>query len=170
MKNLKYVYLISLCLIVVQCTQRQACAPFVPSFEELDRPELKAWKDLDMSPEAKAFSGTATYSTTFDIDKVNKDVVYSLDIGRLEMIASVSLNGKKLRTLWTPPYRLDVTDAIKSGKNTLQIEVTSTWFNRLVYDANQPEDQRKTWTITAPSKDAELRESGLLGPVRLSEK
>ncbi|MDR2138140.1 MAG: hypothetical protein LBP50_01100, partial [Tannerella sp.] len=82
----------------------------------------------------------------------------------------VSLNGKKLRTLWTPPYRLDVTDAIKSGKNTLQIEVTSTWFNRLVYDANQPENQRKTWTINGPSKDAELRESGLLGPVRLSER
>ncbi|MDR2120228.1 MAG: hypothetical protein LBP64_05055, partial [Tannerella sp.] len=136
----------------------------------LETTELKAWKDLDMSPEAKAFSGTATYSTTFDIDKVNKDVAYSLDLGRVEMIAAVSLNGKKLRTLWTPPYRLDVTDAIKSGKNTLQIEVTSAWFNRLVYDANQPEDQRKTWTINGPSKDAELRESGLLGPVRLSER
>jgi hypothetical protein len=136
----------------------------------LETTELKAWKDLNMSPEAKAFSGTATYSTTFDIEKVNKDVAYSLDLGRVEMIASVSLNGKKLRTLWTPPYRLDITNAIKSGKNTLQIEVTSTWFNRLVYDANQSEDQRKTWTINGPSKNAELRESGLLGPVRLSER
>jgi hypothetical protein len=136
----------------------------------LETTELKAWKNLDMSPEAKAFSGTATYSTTFDIDKVKKDVAYSLDLGRVEMIASVSLNGKKFRTLWTPPYRLDVTDAIKSGQNTLQIEVTSTWFNRLVYDANQPEDQRKTWTIDGPSKDEELRESGLLGPVRLSKR
>jgi hypothetical protein len=132
--------------------------------------ELKAWKDLDVSPEAKAFSGTATYTTTFDIDKVKKDVAYSLDLGRVEMIATVSLNGKKLRTLWTPPYRLDITDAIKSGKNTLQIEVTSAWFNRLVYDANQPEDQRKTWTINGPSKNAALRENGLLGPVTLLER
>jgi hypothetical protein len=83
------------------------------------------------------------------------------------MIAVVTLNGKKLRTLWTPPYRLDVTDALKSGENTLQIEVTSTWFNRLVYDASQPEEQRKTWTINGPSKDAALRDSGLLGPVEL---
>jgi hypothetical protein len=85
------------------------------------------------------------------------------------MIAVVTLNGKKLRTLWTPPYRLDVTDALKSGENTLQVEVTGTWFNRLVYDANQPEEQRKTWTFNGPKKDATLRDSGLLGPVTLSE-
>ncbi|MDR0698353.1 MAG: hypothetical protein LBG28_03890 [Tannerella sp.] len=131
--------------------------------------ELKAWKDLDLSPEAKSFSGTATYTTTFNIEKREKDAAYSLDLGRVEMIAAVMLNGKKLRTLWTPPYRLDITDAVKSGTNTLQVEVTSTWFNRLVYDANQPEKQRKTWTINGPSKDAELKESGLLGPVELYE-
>jgi hypothetical protein len=49
----------------------------------------------------------------------------------------------------------------------VQIEVTGTWFNRLVYDAGQPEEQRKTWTIDGPKKDAALRESGLLGPVEL---
>jgi hypothetical protein len=109
-----------------------------------------------------------TYTTAFDAGKLKKDARYSLDLGRVEMIAVVSLNGKTLRTLWTPPYRLDVTDIIKSGANTLQVEVTSTWFNRLVYDANQPEADRKTWTISGPAKDAALRESGLLGPVALS--
>jgi hypothetical protein len=130
--------------------------------------ELKAWKDLDVSPEAKAFSGTMTYTTTFDVGTLNKTTAYTLDLGRVEMIASIILNGKKLRTLWTPPYSLDVTDALKSGENTLQIEVTSTWFNRLVYDAGQPEDARKTWVIDGPRKDKELRESGLLGPVTLA--
>jgi hypothetical protein len=130
-------------------------------------PELKAWKDLDLSPEAKAFSGTVTYTTTFDAGKVKKGETYSLDLGQVEMIAVVTLNGKKLHTLWTPPYRLDVTDALKSGKNTLQVEVTSTWFNRLVYDASQPEEQRKTWVIAGPKKEEALRESGLLGPVVL---
>jgi hypothetical protein len=129
--------------------------------------ELKAWKDLDLSPEAKAFSGTVTYTTVFDAGKVKKGKTYSLDLGCVEMIAEVTLNGKKLRTLWTPPYRLDVTDALKSGENTLQVEVTSTWFNRLVYDANQPEEQRKTWVIAGPKKEETLRESGLLGPVVL---
>jgi hypothetical protein len=136
-----------------------------PASMEIKEP--KAWKDLDMSPEARAFSGTATYSTTFDAGIIKKDANYSLDLGNVEMIAVVTLNGKKMRALWTPPYRLDVTEALKSGKNTLQVEVTSTWFNRLVYDAGQPEESRKTWTIGGPKKDAPLRESGLLGPVVL---
>ncbi|RZM21570.1 MAG: hypothetical protein EOO88_32605, partial [Pedobacter sp.] len=38
--------------------------------------ELKAWKDLDISAEAKAFSGTATYTTTFDIEKAQLGMVY----------------------------------------------------------------------------------------------
>jgi hypothetical protein len=129
--------------------------------------ELKAWKDLDLSPEAKAFSGTVTCTTTFDAGNVKPGTNISLDLGRVEMIAAVTLNGKTLRTLWTPPYRVDLTDAVQSGINTLTVEVTGTWFNRLVYDANLPEAERKTWTISGPAKDAALRESGLLGPVVL---
>ncbi|MDR1936966.1 MAG: hypothetical protein LBQ73_00525, partial [Tannerellaceae bacterium] len=127
--------------------------------------ELKAWKDLDISPEAKAFSGTATYTTTFTVDKVRQGTRYMLDLGRVEMIAAVSLNGKPLRSLWSPPYALDVSEAIQSGNNTLTVEVTGTWFNRLVYDAGQPEEKRKTWTNDGPRPNMEPRESGLLGPV-----
>jgi hypothetical protein len=130
--------------------------------------ELKAWKDLDVSPEAKAFAGTVTYTTNFDISEINPKASYQLNLGKVEEIAAVSLNGKPLRTLWAPPYGLDLTSAIQSGKNTLTIEVTSTWFNRLVYDAGQPEEQRKTWTIAGPGKEALLRENGLLGPVQLT--
>ncbi len=130
--------------------------------------ELKAWKNLDISPEAKAFSGTVAYTTTFDAGKVKPGMHFSLDLGRVEMIAVILLNGKPVRTLWTPPYRVDLTEAIQPGKNTLTVEVTSTWFNRLVYDAGQPEEKRKTWTIDGPAKDAPLRESGLLGPVTLT--
>ncbi len=129
--------------------------------------QLRAWKDLNMSSEGKAFSGTVTYTTSFNIADAKQFARYLIDLGRVEMIAKVSLNGKPLQVLWTPPYSLDVTEAVQTGKNVLTIEVTSTWFNRLVYDANQPEEKRKTWTINGPSKDAPLRESGLLGPVIL---
>lgn len=130
--------------------------------------ELKAWKDLDIIPEAKAFSGTAKYITTFDIGKVKPGEKYTLDLGKVEEIAVVWINGEKLGTLWAFPYSLDITNAIKSGENMLQVEVTSTWFNRLVYDANQPEEKRKTWVINGPKKEEPLRESGLLGPVVIS--
>jgi hypothetical protein len=130
--------------------------------------ELKAWKDLDVSPAAKAFSGTATYTATFDAGKVKPGTRFLLDLGRVEMIAVVSLNGKPVRTLWTAPYRTDLTEAVRSGKNTLTVEVTGTWYNRLVYDAGLPEAERKTWTINGPAGDAALRESGLIGPVTLT--
>jgi len=129
--------------------------------------KLQAWKDLDIPEEGRAFSGTVTYTTTFVIDNSSPDNTYSLDLGQVEMIADVSVNGKKLRTLWASPYRLDITEAIRKGTNTLSVEVTGTWFNRLVYDARQPESDRKTWTISGPSKDESLRNSGLLGPVSL---
>lgn len=136
--------------------------------DSINMNELQAWKSLDVSPEGKAFSGTATYTTTFDAGTVEDGMSFSLDLGRVEMIAVVSLNGKTIRTLWTPPYKLDLTDFVQSGINTLTIEVTSSWYNRLVYDANQPENKRKTWTISGPSKNATLKENGLLGPVILS--
>ena len=135
--------------------------------ESLPVNTLKSWKDLDISPEGKAFSGTVTYTTSFKIDEVDPKMKFTLDLGRVEMIAAVSLNGTLLRTLWAPPYRLDLSGAVRKGENNLSIEVTSTWFNRLVYDAGQPEEKRKTWTISGPQKDLLLRDSGLLGPVVL---
>ena len=126
--------------------------------ESLRVESLKAWKDLNLSAEGKAFAGTATYTTEFNVDKVNPKLHYTLDLGKVEMIATVSLNGKELRTLWTTPYCLDLNDAIKTGKNILKVEVTSSWFNRLVYDAGQQESQRKTWngtvklTLSSPMK------------------
>ncbi|WP_106831647.1 glycosyl hydrolase [Parabacteroides pacaensis] len=134
----------------------------------IEIPELKPWKDLDISPEAKAFSGTVKYTTSFDAGKVKRGMHFSLDLGNVEMIAAVSLNNIPLRTVWTPPYRLDITEAVKSGVNTLTVEVTSSWFNRLVYDAGQSEEKRKTWVIKWPAKESSLKNNGLLGPVTVT--
>jgi hypothetical protein len=135
--------------------------------EALEITELKPWKDLDISAEGKAFSGTATYTTTFTIDKTAPDLEYILDLGKVDMAAVVSLNGKEVGKLWAAPYRINLKDFIKQGQNTLSVQVTSTWFNRLAFDAGQPEDKRKTWTIAGPGKGSALRVSGLLGPVKL---
>ncbi|MCG6190996.1 glycosylhydrolase-like jelly roll fold domain-containing protein, partial [Maribellus maritimus] len=134
--------------------------------ENIQMDSLEAWKDLGISPEGKAFSGSATYSVSFNLDEIKPETDYLLDLGKVEMIAVVSLNGKELQTLWSPPFRLNISEAIKQGRNDLTVEVTSSWFNRLVYDAGQQEENRKTWTISGPSMDSPLRESGLIGPVR----
>lgn len=130
--------------------------------------ELKPWKDLDLPAEAKAFSGTAAYTTTFTVDKTQTVNHYLLNLGTVGMIAKVTLNGKDLGTVWCAPYEVDISSAVVAGNNSLKVETTSTWFNRLVYDAGLPEDQRKTWTISGPSKDSPLRNSGLIGPVTVS--
>jgi len=129
--------------------------------------ELKPWKDLDLSPEGKAFSGTAIYTTTFTVDKKNTLATYTLDLGEVDMVASVTVNGKPLGNLLAPPYRFDLKDALKPGENTLEVKVTSTWFNRLAFDAGRTEEKRKTWVISGPGAGSALRNSGLIGPVKI---
>ena len=126
---------------------------------------LKAWKDLDLGEEGRAFSGTATYEATFVVPEnlVGKDLL--LDLGKVDFIADVKVNGQSAGIRWTEPYRLPVGDLVQAGTNTLTVDVTGTWYNRLVFDAGQQESARKTWTISGPAAGSPLRDSGLLGPV-----
>ena len=127
---------------------------------------LAPWREMFReSPSARAFSGTATYTTEFDLEDVHGRVV--LDLGRVESIACVELNGKTFHDLWAPPYRLDVTHAARKGRNVLKIEVTDTWYNRLVYEGWLPEAKRRTWTFRRPSERLPLHDSGLIGPVEI---
>ena len=130
---------------------------------KLDR--LVSWHELPIGDEGRHFSGTATYVATFSA-KAGEGV--TLDLGRVETAATVYVNGKKVRALWSEPYRCDIDGSlVKDGVNELRIDVTSTWHNRLAYDAGLPEAERKTWTISAPGKNSPLQPSGLFGPVTL---
>lgn len=135
--------------------------------EKMELKQLKAWKDLDMSAEGKAFSGTATYSKKFKLENFDKNASYILNLGKVDMIADVFLNGKSLGAIWCAPYKLDISSALKEGENILEVKVTSTWFNRLVYDAGQPEKDRKTWTLYSPKSNFALKDSGLLGGIAI---
>jgi hypothetical protein len=44
--------------------------------------------------------------------------------------------------VWKPPYRLDVTDALRpgGGSNDLEVRVTTLWPNRLIGDEELPEE------------------------------
>ena len=78
----------------------------------------------------KYFSGTATYNKTFTLKKdPGRSRVY-LDLGKVGVIAAVTLNGKKLELLWKAPFRVDVTGILQKGKNELQIKITNEWTNR----------------------------------------
>jgi hypothetical protein len=86
------------------------------------------------------FSGTMTYATRFTVPAaaLGGDRRVWLDLGRVEVIARVSVNGKPLGSLWKPPFRIDVTDAVRAGDNLLEVQVTNLWPNRLIGDEHLP--------------------------------
>ena len=134
---------------------------------EIALKELKPWKEFGETSEARAFSGTAEYCAEFTIDGKVHGGKMMLDLGRVESLAEIEVNGRNVGVLWSFPYSIDISGAVRDGVNSLKVKVTDTWFNRLVFDAGQPEDKRRTWTIAGPGKNEPLRISGLIGPVRL---
>ena len=83
-------------------------------------------------------------------------------------LAEVRVNGQSLGVVWTSPFRVDITGAVRFGVNRLEIEVVNFWPNRIIGDASVPPDQRLTKTnIRKLTSSTPLMESGLLGPVRL---
>jgi hypothetical protein len=144
-------------------------------------PEQVTWKALkswtrDEDPGIRYYSGTARYETELRIPKrwLQEERQLFLDLGQLSVVGEVVLNGEDLGIVWKPPYRLDISQAARPGLNRLQVVVANTWSNRLVGDALDPEGRRYCRTNISGSgtpfqawKDVPLRESGLLGPVRL---
>jgi hypothetical protein len=114
------------------------------------------------------YSGTAIYSKTIDWNPSGDNTTVWMNLGKVANIAEVYVNGISCGVAWTPPYRVDVTKALKKGKNEIKIEVTNTWANRLIGDNTLPEKQRITWT-RAPFRlqGKSLLEAGLFGPVTL---
>jgi hypothetical protein len=90
----------------------------------------------------KYFSGTATYVNHFNVPAaafaVNKRIF--IDLGRVEVLAEIKINGRKLGTVWKPPYRIDITEAVKPGANIVEIAVTNLWPNRLIGDEKLPDE------------------------------
>ena len=99
--------------------------------------ELIAWNEH--SNEAiKYFSGTAAYQKTFKLSTIPNQAVY-LDLGQVDVMARVLVNGKDLGVLWKPPFRVDISSALQTGVNQLNIRVTNLWVNRLIGDSALPE-------------------------------
>jgi hypothetical protein len=116
----------------------------------------------------KYYSGMAEYHKLFDLPDASPRGgrrLY-LDLGQVENIAEVRVNGRCLGVSWTAPWRVDITDAVKPTGNELVITVANLWVNRLVRDSGLPTENRLTWTTHNPYKpNSPLLPSGLLGPV-----
>ena len=84
-------------------------------------------------------------------------------------MAEVAINGKYLGIFWKTPFKIDVTDALKPGSNSILIQVTNLWVNRLIGDQQPYALKKYTFTDISPYKaDSPLLPSGLLGPVHIT--
>jgi hypothetical protein len=138
-----------------------------PAEVKLDR--LGSWTD-HTDEGVKHFSGTASY--TIDIDVPSQidgaSLRTELDLGEVKNIAELRVNDGPTQLLWTKPFRVDVTDQLRVGRNRIEVRVTNLWPNRLIGDLSLPEDRRTTWATYSHFKpDSPLLPSGLLGPVQL---
>lgn len=134
--------------------------------------KVQTWEKLhplneDENPDIRYYSGLTSYTHLFRLEEVPEGPLY-LDLGKVMVMAKVYVNDKYVGGLWTPPYRLCVTDFLQKGKNKVRVDVVNNWQNRLIGDQQLPIADRPTWTSVNPWKaDSPLQESGLLGPVRL---
>jgi len=163
---------------------------FDPTFggpEHIQFGQLQDWTAHEMRG-IKYYSGIATYTKILKVDGL-EDKKYFLDLGVVNDIARIKLNGKDLGVIWCAPWRIDISQALKEGENQLEIEVANRWINRLLGDRQSPDANVRTvkfdkglmggkeyttgrYTFTTKSamrsfKFKEPLSSGLLGPVQI---
>jgi hypothetical protein len=157
--------------------------------ENIEFDKLQDWTNHEMRG-IKYYSGIATYKKTFDIENLD-DKKYYIDLGVVNDIARVKLNGKDIGVVWCAPWRIDISSALKEGENRLEIEVANRWINRLLGDKSEPEEYTRTvkfenglmggkeyqtgrYTFTTKSSMrsfsfSEPLSSGLEGPINILE-
>jgi hypothetical protein len=136
---------------------------------------LSSWTE-QANDDVKYYSGTATYTTDFDIPKAmaGPDKRLSLELGDVHDLVEVWLNDQHVGALWKPPFNIDITHAVRAANNKLRLEVTNTWRNRLIGDYGKEPGDRKTFVVPLLRLGKQwlpggpgtvLSPAGLLGPV-----
>jgi hypothetical protein len=129
---------------------------------------LSSWS-TNTDTGVKYFSGTATYAKTIQADPgwFAAGARQWLDLGDVQNLAEVSVNGTNLGVVWKKPFRIDITSAAKAGANAIEIRVTNLWVNRMIGDRQPGASPQYTFTRPVFYKaSSPLLPSGLLGPVR----
>jgi hypothetical protein len=133
----------------------------------LDLPALASWTE-NPDPGVRYFSGTALYAKSVRIPPQKAGARLLLDLGQVANVARIRVNGRSVGYAWKSPYRVDITQAARTGRNRIEIEVANLWPNRLIGDRRSEGGARLAQAAYDPfTADSPLLESGLLGPVRL---
>ena len=79
-----------------------------------------------------------TYTTAVEVDEPFLGGAAVLDLGDVGDLARVRVNDTDCGVTWTAPWRVDVTGALRPGRNRIEIDVANAWMNRLIAEASRP--------------------------------
>ena len=130
---------------------------------------LNDWTGNINDPVVRYFSGTANYKSAFTVPAgaLNNLKEARLDLGTVYVMAELIINGHNTGVLWREPYiSADILPYLKEGENSIEINVTNLWVNRMIGDrqrGEKPVTKVRRFYVAGDK----LLPSGLLGPVKL---
>lgn len=158
---------------VAEIQTNNISSPWAIEFKEngkvLRNCQLSDWT-ANADDQVKYYSGRARYATTFSHKprkpKVPRGELASvvLQLGEVCDVAHVWLNGIDCGIAWTSPYEVDISKAIRKGKNKLEIDVVNTWHNALKgADIGRPPYEGIWTNAKYRTKGDSLLPAGLIG-------
>ena len=126
---------------------------------------MQSWTE---DPRTQHFSGTGHYELDFEIpsEYVSADLEAVLDLGKVGDVAEVTLNGHAVGVAWMQPYKLQVTEAIRSGTNHLELLVTNVLINYVSGMTTLPEVPEELVPHYGPTANISPEGSVVLGAIR----
>ena len=123
--------------------------------------------DLKDNEAYQHFCGTIIYHKIINRGRdVSRNVSTILDLGLVEGISEVIVNGQSAGVQYFGRRIYDITDYLQEDDNNIEIRVTTTMGNYLKTFSR--EENPTTWVyVNHPRRDQPLQPQGLLGPVKL---
>jgi len=126
--------------------------------------KLSSWTESS-EESIRFYSGSAVYKTKFVMEELDGGQSAFIAFEALTAVAKVEINGVAVGGLWTAPYQLEITKALKKGDNIVTVTVTNDWMNRLIGDSKLPmQEQKAKVSINPYNPSSKLQPSGLIGP------
>jgi hypothetical protein len=149
-----------------------AGGPALPADQKLTK--LVSWTTLS-DPKLQAFSGTGVYTSSFNLSSKSAKE-YLLNLNQVDESARVWINEQEVGILWSIPFQARVGKYLKTGNNTIKIEVVNLMANR-IRDMDLKKIQWRNYheinfvNINYKDFDASswnVMPSGLIGPVTIT--
>jgi hypothetical protein len=119
---------------------------------------LDSLTDLIENSQTKHFAGEVIYEKTINL---TDDKYQYIDLGDVQGVSELSLNGKLIGTKWYGAHTYDIADAVKKGENKLSIKLTTITGNYMKSLKDNATAQH--WTNRQP-----YHSMGIIGPVTIA--